>query len=105
MLREEANAVKDYLKEGGFLNEEMNEIIEDHVDDYETSQIMYPVKNYEDVKELIDYTVYGIVETSSEDGENTGYKFTFRSELEHGGYVFIDLLVSADGNLYISDVY
>ena len=78
---------------------------EEEEEEGESSLEMFPVKEYEDVKELTDYTVYGITETSSEQGDNKGYNFIFRSELPGGGYVFKNLLVSADGGLYISDIY
>jgi hypothetical protein len=65
---------------------------------------MFPVKSREDIKELTDYTVYTITETTTEEGKK-GYIFVLRSELIGGGYVFKNLLASGDGNLYISDIY
>ena len=106
MLREEASDVIEYLQKGGYLTDEINQIINDNIDkDEEKSLKMFPVKGYEDVKKLMDYTVYGITETSSEQGDTKGYNFTFRSELPGCGLVFRNLLVSADGGIYISDVY
>jgi hypothetical protein len=105
MLREEANQVIDYLKEGGYLTEELQSLIEGGTIIDEDNLVMYPVKCYEDIKEFInDYTVYTITETFSEE-EKKGYKFAFRSELPEGGYIFKDLLVSGDGGLYVSDIY
>jgi hypothetical protein len=65
---------------------------------------MFPVKSTDDIKELTDYTVYTITETTTEEGKN-GYILALRSELSGGGYVFKDLLASGDGGLYISDIY
>lgn len=105
MLRKEAIATINCLSEGGYLIEELKSLIEDSIEEDEDDLVMYPVKGYEDIKELIDdYTVNVITETSTEDGKK-GYRFAFRSELLGGGYAFKDLLVSGDGGLYVSDIY
>lgn len=95
--------ISDQLINVQVLIEKLLKAVEE--EERESSLEMFPVKEYEDVKELTDYTVYGITETSSEQGDNKGYNFIFRSELQGGGYVFKNLLVSADGGLYISDIY
>ena len=102
MLREEANMVTDYLREGGYLTGELEEMINDNVDD-EVKDYMHLLRNRDELRQLTGYSIVSVIGTENEEGIK-GSLISFR-KLREDGSSCIDLSLSGDGNIYISDKF
>jgi hypothetical protein len=104
MLREEAIMVTDYLKEGGYLTEELKEIINDNIIDDEVSLDLHLLRGRYELKQLAGYTVESVLDTTNEYNKK-GTLISFKKDIPDAGNSCIDLSLSGDGNIYISDCY
>lgn len=103
MLREEANMVKEYLKEGGYLTGELNEIIDDSIIDDEIKLDMHLLRGRYELKQLNGYSITSVIDTVTEDGKK-GSLISFKKPTEDGCSC-INLSLSGDDNIYISDKF
>ena len=104
MLREVAEMTIDYLREGGYLTGELEEFIKKNIDNEESERKLYEVFGADGLKELVGYAICQTIETSDQN-DAEGCLIVFQKELPGGGYTYKDLLLSANGDRFMSNDY
>ena len=101
MLREKHG--KRILDRRGCLTGELKEIIDDSITDDEIKFDMHLLRGNYELKQLNGYSITSVIDTVTKDGKK-GNLISFKKPTEDGCSC-INLSLSGDGNIYISDAF